>query len=133
METENIKEGLKLAISKGESLEKAMQSFYNAGYKKEEIEEAARSLKNPSGNLNVLIQNAKSPAKIPSQIQDQTQQQIQNKNQVVSSYGEKKEHPRRTLIIASLLIIFFLAAIVFVLFYSEEVITFINNLIGQNA
>ena len=36
--------GLKTALSRGESLQKAMQSFYNAGYKKEEIEEAAREL-----------------------------------------------------------------------------------------
>jgi len=37
-------EGLKFALSKGEPLEKAMRSFFNAGYKKEEIEEAARNL-----------------------------------------------------------------------------------------
>lgn len=37
-----ILEGLKLAISKGETLQKAMYSFYSSGYKKEEIEEAAK-------------------------------------------------------------------------------------------
>ncbi len=36
--------GLKLALSRGDSLQNAMQSFYNSGYKKEEIEEAARAL-----------------------------------------------------------------------------------------
>ena len=41
---EDILEGLKSAVSKGESLRQAMQSFYNAGYKKGEIEEAARDL-----------------------------------------------------------------------------------------
>ena len=41
---ENILEGLKFAISKGDSLQEAMQSFYNAGYSREDIEYAAREL-----------------------------------------------------------------------------------------
>jgi len=41
---EDILGGLKLAISKGDSLKQAMQSFYNAGYKKEDIENAARTM-----------------------------------------------------------------------------------------
>jgi len=42
MVNEEILGGLKLALSKGESLKRAMNTFYNAGYKREEIEEAAR-------------------------------------------------------------------------------------------
>lgn len=41
---EDILEGLKFAMSKGETLQNAMLSFYNSGYQKEEIEEAARAL-----------------------------------------------------------------------------------------
>jgi hypothetical protein len=41
---EEIFGGLKVAIERGESLKKAMMTFYNAGYKKEEIEEAAQYL-----------------------------------------------------------------------------------------
>ncbi|MCX6749808.1 MAG: hypothetical protein NTW17_03670 [Candidatus Pacearchaeota archaeon] len=44
MVKEEIIEGLRIAVSKGESLEKAMTSFYNAGYKKEEIEQAAAAM-----------------------------------------------------------------------------------------
>ncbi|MBI2044510.1 hypothetical protein HYT23_00475 [Candidatus Pacearchaeota archaeon] len=44
MVREDILGGLRLALSKGESLQNAMQSFYNSGYPKEEIEEAARAL-----------------------------------------------------------------------------------------
>ena len=36
--------GLVSALSRGESLQNAMFSLFNAGYKKEEIEEAARVL-----------------------------------------------------------------------------------------
>ena len=44
MVKEDIIRGLEGAMSRGESLEKAMYSFYNAGYKKEDVEEAARTL-----------------------------------------------------------------------------------------
>ena len=41
---EDIIGGLKSALTRGYSLEEAMFSFFNAGYKKEDIEEAARTL-----------------------------------------------------------------------------------------
>ncbi len=44
MVKEDIIGGLVLAIQKGENLEQAMASFFNAGYKREEIQEAARIL-----------------------------------------------------------------------------------------
>lgn len=37
-------EGIKRSVEKGESLQQAMMSFYNAGYPKSEIEEAAREV-----------------------------------------------------------------------------------------
>jgi len=37
--------GMRIALFRGQKLQEVMQSFYNAGYKKEEIEEAARILK----------------------------------------------------------------------------------------
>ena len=40
----DLLEGLKVAISKGETLQQAMQSFYNAGYNKKDIEESAKAL-----------------------------------------------------------------------------------------
>ena len=47
MVNEEIVAGLRLALSKGESLKQAMTSFYSAGYSKQEIEDAARALQNP--------------------------------------------------------------------------------------
>ncbi len=44
MINEEILAGLKSALERGQSLQRAMMALYNAGYKKEEIEEAARSL-----------------------------------------------------------------------------------------
>ncbi|MBW6442524.1 hypothetical protein K0A97_01930 [Patescibacteria group bacterium] len=48
MVKEEIVEGLRLAMMKGETLQKAMMSFFNAGYSKQEIEEAARYLQAPT-------------------------------------------------------------------------------------
>jgi len=48
MPREDIIEGLRYALANGEPLDKAMMSFFNAGYSKEEIEEAARFMQAPS-------------------------------------------------------------------------------------
>jgi predicted ribosome quality control (RQC) complex YloA/Tae2 family protein len=42
--------GLVSALSRGESLEKAMMTFYNAGYEKEEIEDSAKDVYNKVGS-----------------------------------------------------------------------------------
>ncbi|MEK6824122.1 MAG: hypothetical protein AABY06_03745 [Nanoarchaeota archaeon] len=42
MVNEEILGGLRHALNRGESLEKAMISFYNAGYRKDEIEEVVK-------------------------------------------------------------------------------------------
>lgn len=44
MVNQDILGGLKSALARGYSLEEAMFSFLNGGYKKEEVEEAAQSL-----------------------------------------------------------------------------------------
>lgn len=44
MADKELVEGLRTALSRGESLEQAMYTFFNAGYEKAKIEEAARAL-----------------------------------------------------------------------------------------
>ena len=41
---DTLQEGLKQAMARGQSLQKAMESFYYAGYVKEDIEAAARAI-----------------------------------------------------------------------------------------
>jgi len=64
---EDIIAGLKNAYERGESMQKAMQAFINAGYNKEEVEEAARF-------LNFSYSQQEQPASAPAQ---QTQQKMQ--------------------------------------------------------
>ena len=47
MPKEEIVEGIRQAIAKGEPIEKAMMSFYNSGYSKQDIEEAAAMAQSP--------------------------------------------------------------------------------------
>ncbi len=63
--------GIKIALSRGQSLQDAMQSFYNAGYKKEEIMDAARTLKN-QGFVPEIV--AEKPKLGDKKSQEQTQQ-----------------------------------------------------------
>ena len=83
MVRQDILGGLKLALSKGQSLESAMQSFYNSGYKKEDIEEAARELYSGFSQQNTQSQQStQSPQKIQSiQPIPQTQPAVQGKKE----------------------------------------------------
>ncbi len=53
--------GLKNAIEKGDTLEQAKQSFFNAGYSHDDVEEAARSLHSDSS----LVQEPESKPQGP--------------------------------------------------------------------
>ena len=64
MANEEILGGLKTALERGESMKRAMMTFFNAGYPKAEIEEAAR----------VLQSEKIQPQKIESSIVRSTQE-----------------------------------------------------------
>ncbi len=85
---EEILGGLKLALSKGESLKQAMMSFYNAGYKREEIEEAARESQKENIEQKEIPEETKEPLKQkPIQKFSKPKKPIQK----VSAYGEQTQ------------------------------------------
>lgn len=120
MENEHLIEGLKSAIIRGETLQQAMSSLYNAGYEKEEIENAARALQrqsqslvsNPRGNTPPIpFQPA--PSNIPPQ--------------KISGYGQKpKSNLKRVIMIILLAILISILGLIF-LFWSE-VTTFLGKI-----
>lgn len=85
MVNEEILGGLRFAFNKGESPEKAMTSFYNAGYRREEIEEAIMFLKQegPAGSSRgeKIVQTKKTES-----ITTQNPKFIPK----ISSYGQEK-------------------------------------------
>lgn len=81
--------GLKLALTKGETLKQAMISFYNAGYNKAEIEEAAKAVK--QGFQTVMPQQPEKVAPTPK-----TSPALIKPVQRVSSYGKPTHMPDRS-------------------------------------
>jgi hypothetical protein len=113
MTNEEIVGGIRIALERGESLKRAMMTFFNAGYKKEEIEEAARFVNEnpteyPKTSSVVQVQKKglfgqtikeKIPEKkiISSQPivvpQAPIQSSSQPAQQIVSNYGEQLSIP----------------------------------------
>ena len=133
--------GLKIALSRGESLQRAMQSFFNAGYKKEEIEEAARTLKQEGFNpLIVQPQKAQQqPIKTgPSPQQSaglqarmpEFQAASQYPRQTISSYGEEKKGTDFITILLIIILVLLLGILVSVFLFKQELIEFLNKLFG---
>ncbi|GAH73722.1 unnamed protein product [marine sediment metagenome] len=125
MVKEEIVEGLKYAVAKGESLPKAMMSFYNAGYLKKDVEEAARALQVP--------QLPQTQPQQPLQQQIQPQQIPQTPVKVVqkvSAYGERPKSAGKALI---LMLVFFLilllGVLVAVFLFRDELSELLGNIL----
>lgn len=117
-----ILEGLKGALARKESLRQAMFSFYNAGYQKEEIEEAARALQR--GEQTQPIQQKPQPVK-QKILQPKTIQRVSS----YPSYPVTKPFSKNKL--SLILLIFILAillgALIFLFFFKEQVLEFFDN------
>jgi len=94
MVNKEILGGLRLATSKGDSLRKAMTTFYNAGYIKEEIEEAAREL-GKEGVKTTLKQVPETKPNKPIKKEKLKSKKLSKEiPKQVSAYG-KKEKPMK--------------------------------------
>ena len=114
MEKEDILGGLKSALSRGESLNRAMMAFFNAGYKKEDIESAA-------GTLH--MQESGQPANIISQ-----KKVIPKKPKNVSNY--EQPHGKFGLwivIVLTFILIVLIGVLVGVVFFKENLAEFFNK------
>ncbi|MCA9487549.1 MAG: hypothetical protein KC516_01155 [Nanoarchaeota archaeon] len=78
---DDILGGLKAAVERGETLKDAMMSFYNSGYAKQEIEEAAR---------NYLIEKSE------GEMVHNVAQSIKNSQTVSSSTSNKLDSPMKS-------------------------------------
>jgi len=147
----DIYEGLRNALSRGYSLQIAMTSFHNAGYKKEEIEEAARALhQHPSTPLShpekpvpkemqkpVHKVSTKKPVlkQKPTEIKKPVPKTIEQKpamqkpGQVISKYEEKpKQKSKLGLILIILALIIILLGIVTIILFRKEVMDLISSI-----
>ncbi|MEK6824125.1 MAG: hypothetical protein AABY06_03760 [Nanoarchaeota archaeon] len=92
MVNEEILGGLRHALNRGESLEKAMISFYNAGYRKDEIEETARFIQQEGIPISVA-QETNFSTNLPKRGQLEETKLLPaliNSQSKISSYGQEK-------------------------------------------
>jgi len=140
MVREDIFEGLKSGLARGKSLQESMQSFYNSGYDKKEIEEAAKLLLSNKSQGHIPNEPiAKQPVKIaqqPQRINPQTPvqkqiiqaQNIARVNQPVSYYNTQPRNKKKSglgiiiLLIVILLVLF--GALIAVFMLKEDIINF---------
>lgn len=127
MAKEEIVEGLRQAVSKGEPLNKAMMTFYNAGYIKEEIEEAARVMQTP--DLTSYLQTPGKKSNIPP-INTEAPGPSQNYPQRASNYEEKPK-PFSALVIFVLVffLLFLLGVLVAVFLFKDELTALFNSVL----
>lgn len=126
-------EGIRLALSKGYTLEQAMMSFYNAGYPKEEIEEAARILLyHPSQILShpekPIPGEFKQPIKALPPSRHLEESFAEFEKQKISKYEEGKT--TNNIAIISLIFILFLvfAALAGIIIFKDELINLFASL-----
>ncbi|MEK6847546.1 MAG: hypothetical protein AABX50_00280 [Nanoarchaeota archaeon] len=125
MAKEELVEGLKVAVSKGEPLEKAMMSFYNAGYLKEDIEAAAAAM-------------VQFPAVIQGRFQPQQTSSVQAKPliptsqeviQRASGYGKKPSRSGALItIILFIMLLLLLGVLVGVILFKDELSSYLGSL-----
>ena len=148
----DIVEGLRNALSRGYTLEQAMMSFYNAGYKKQDVEEAAHALQeHPSHPLShpskVVPKEAEKPVTKPLPLEYHPKPQPKPpviekpaekpeeakpkppEKQLISKYEEKTKTKGKLTVILLLtslfiLILFLIGAFIF----KEELADFFNTL-----
>jgi hypothetical protein len=134
MVREELVEGMKMAIEKGQALKAAMMAFFNAGYPKEEIEEAAREVQrqdmavqkpkeipissaptdSAAGKFQKLPQQNEVPSPPLSEIASKPQKPMKmlepgqlkpGSKQKISDYGNGSQKPRKNFVIIFLIIL----------------------------
>jgi|WetSurMetagenome_2_1015567.scaffolds.fasta_scaffold249325_2 hypothetical protein len=148
--------GLRSALERGEPLKKAMVSLFNAGYKREEIEDAARNLdsapvmgvvqpkkpmvvaplpKSPSVPEKKPVQSI--PAKPvkeeklkPVKVQQYPQLQTAPVVQTVSSYERPPADDKAVITVLTIILIFLLSLLVTIFIFKNEIVNFFSNMLA---
>jgi len=151
MVKEEILEGLKVALAKGQSLRSAMMSFYNAGYLKEEIEEAAtivyttkisstptqttpQQVNKPTTPTQTSQTQTQSPGQISYRPEQKVKPLTQKPKKVIQRVSEYEESPNKlgtaiTIILVSLLLIL-LGVLAVIFLFKDEILVLLNKLFG---
>jgi hypothetical protein len=138
--------GLKSALERGATLKQAMMSLFNSGYKREEIEEAARNLNSFSAVGIVQPQKESSVKPLPQtnievekpikklfgkplEKTQYPQLQVAPQTQKVSNY-EKPENDKATITALIVILVFLLLTLGVILIFKNELINFFNTMLS---
>jgi len=155
---EEILGGLKSALERGESMKRAMMTFYNSGYKKEEIEEAAEFLSRAQSEVKKMPQEKTKEMAKPKQPQQMAVKQtpskpkvseyvgkteqpmkksvempkkpVQGETQKVSSYEEKKTKEKKAIPILLSALAFLILLLILIFLFRKQLIDFFGTLLG---
>lgn len=83
LSNQEILGGLKAAVGRGESLKDAMMTFYQAGYDKSEIEEAARAYMNEQNSGSQMNVSQRLPTKPQEGVKKEGEENKDNSNALV--------------------------------------------------
>jgi hypothetical protein len=147
--------GLKSALERGEPLKKAMLSLFNAGYKKEEIEDAARNLDSapvmgivqpkkpivaplpttPSVPVSKPVKEEKPrPVKEerpkPVKVQQYPQLQATPVVQNISNYERPPKDDKTVITILTIILIFLLSLLATIFIFKNEIVNFFSNMLA---
>ena len=155
MEINEIKEGIKHSMARGDSMGQAMQTFFNSGYSKEEVEAAAKEIQmekfsnitqpnfvQPKAKIE-SVQNNIQITSVPKQTMKPSYEQnfnmlkipesspasVQQTVQKISSYGVTKK-PKNLIAIISLSIALLMLLLLFVgvIIFNKDIISFFQGL-----
>ncbi len=143
---EDIYAGLKNAVERGVPLEKAIQSFMSAGYREQEVREAARAfsssqsvIQSPSKTQVAFtpVQMSQTDKPIPftpimpqQPSQSQQFQQPRPLNPVSFQVPPSKSGSNWLVFILGMILVFSLAAFVASLFFKQQIAQYISSLLG---
>lgn len=126
MVNKEILGGLKSALERGQSLKQAMMSLYNAGYRKEEIEEAARALQleQQQEQIQMPVQKPPLPKKIP--VEKISKPVIQR----VSNYIDRMGTRNIMIIVLIIVLVLLSGALGGIFFFRKELLALFGKLFG---
>ena len=129
---EEILEGLRSATARGEPLLQAMMTFYNAGYGKSEIEEAAQILQQQNAGIPIATPQTQVVQPVVQQPTQSTPPIQPNQPaltpQIVSAYTPKKKGKNTLTIVLISFLVFLFGALITVFIFREQITAAFNNI-----
>jgi len=132
MERPDIMAGINQAVEKGESLEKAKQTFLDAGYSSQDVEDSVRAIN--SGVIPHFVNNTSnqqiSPSAQPALQSSPSQSQQQVQIQTPSFQPAQESSGGRIFLIVLLIIILLIAlgGLAVVLFAKDQAVSFLESI-----